>query len=48
MIVASASKDQTVRLWSIQHSQCLAIMGGIEGHRDQVISLVRRKICLFI
>lgn len=39
-IVASASKDLTVRLWHIRHSQCLAILGGVGGHRDQVLSLV--------
>ncbi|KAL3118950.1 hypothetical protein niasHT_003733 [Heterodera trifolii] len=39
MIVASASKDLTVRIWNVTYSQCLAILGGTNGHRDQVISL---------
>uniref|UniRef100_A0A183CRV2 WD_REPEATS_REGION domain-containing protein n=1 Tax=Globodera pallida TaxID=36090 RepID=A0A183CRV2_GLOPA len=35
MIVASASKDLTARIWNISYSQCLAILGGTHGHRDQ-------------
>ena len=42
-IVASASKDFTVRLWNINRSECLVILGGVHGHRDQVLSLVRAK-----
>ncbi|VDN05954.1 unnamed protein product [Thelazia callipaeda] len=39
MIVASASKDFTARIWNIHNSACLAILGGVEGHLDQVISV---------
>jgi polycomb protein EED len=40
MIIASASKDRTARLWNIRGSDCLAIFGGANGHLDEVISLV--------
>lgn len=40
MIIASASKDFTARIWNIHNSACLAILGGVEGHLDQVISVV--------
>uniref|UniRef100_A0A915ASW9 Uncharacterized protein n=2 Tax=Parascaris univalens TaxID=6257 RepID=A0A915ASW9_PARUN len=38
-IIASASKDFTARIWHIRNSACLAILGGVEGHLDQVISV---------
>ncbi|VDN58796.1 unnamed protein product [Dracunculus medinensis] len=41
MIIASASKDFTARIWNIRNSACLAILGGVDGHLDQVISVVR-------
>jgi WD40 repeat protein len=44
MIVASAGKDFTVRLWNIRISQCLAIFGGVSGHRDQILSLVKMSV----
>ncbi|KAI6181500.1 hypothetical protein M3Y98_00835900 [Aphelenchoides besseyi] len=39
LIVASASKDRTARLWNIRSSDCLAVFGGAYGHLDEVISL---------
>uniref|UniRef100_A0A1I8AJV2 WD_REPEATS_REGION domain-containing protein n=1 Tax=Steinernema glaseri TaxID=37863 RepID=A0A1I8AJV2_9BILA len=38
-VVASASKDLTVRLWNVRFSECIAILGGTNGHRDQVLSI---------
>ncbi|CAI4222058.1 unnamed protein product [Auanema sp. JU1783] len=38
MIIASVSKDTTVRIWNIRVGLCLVVFGGIEGHMDQVLS----------
>lgn len=40
-LVLTASKDESIRLWNLQSSCCVAVFQGEGAHTHEVISLVR-------